>query len=178
MFALIVRTNQELKERLLTFTLASPTDDAAHKATFLNALTKTVANVICRSDVVRYLCQNSADMVPLLQARPGHPLSNSFICYLLYTNFSKFAKIVYFKVYVDMTELLFDAQENFLVVMDPHYLDIETSDVGLATALGKALRFAARTGRKVITIFHLRAPEPVGYFSPGRRESASLVLHI
>uniref|UniRef100_A0A6A7G201 Protein ECT2-like n=3 Tax=Hirondellea gigas TaxID=1518452 RepID=A0A6A7G201_9CRUS len=93
-FALIVRTNQELKERLLTFTFTSPTDDPSLKATFLNTLTRTVANVICRSDV-----------------------------------------------------------ENFLVVMDPHHLDIETSDVGLATALSKAVRFAARTGRKVSRAF-------------------------
>ena len=45
--------------------------------------------------------------------------------------------------------MFFFSQENFLVVMDPHHLDIETSDVGLATALNKALRFAAKTGRKV-----------------------------
>ena len=57
-FALIVRTNQELKERLLTFTLAS--DDASQKATFLNALTRTVANVICRSDVVSVVSRASS----------------------------------------------------------------------------------------------------------------------
>ncbi|XP_047735448.1 protein ECT2 [Hyalella azteca] len=44
-------------------------------------------------------------------------------------------------------------EENFLVPMDPHHLDIESSDVGFATSLSKALRFAARTGRKVSRAF-------------------------
>lgn len=44
-------------------------------------------------------------------------------------------------------------EENFLVSMDPHHLDIETSDVSLTNALSKALRFASRTGRKVSRAF-------------------------
>lgn len=43
--------------------------------------------------------------------------------------------------------------ENFLVSMDPHHLDIETSDVSLTNALSKALKFATRTGRKVSRAF-------------------------
>ncbi|XP_042228864.1 protein ECT2-like isoform X2 [Homarus americanus] len=90
-FALIVRSNQELKERLFTFTLLP---DDTTKSTFLKTLCRTVANIACRNDV-----------------------------------------------------------ENFLVSMDPHHLDIETSDVSLTTALSKALRFATRTGRKVSRAF-------------------------
>ncbi|XP_064092134.1 protein ECT2-like [Macrobrachium nipponense] len=90
-FALIIRSNQELKERLFTFTLTS---EETSKAEFLRMLCRTVANVVCRNDV-----------------------------------------------------------ENFLVSMDPHHLDIETSDVSLTNALSKALRFATRTGRKVSRAF-------------------------
>ncbi|KAK4293207.1 hypothetical protein Pmani_034076 [Petrolisthes manimaculis] len=90
-FALIVRSNQELKERLFTFTLLP---DDTTKQVFLRTLCRTVANIVCRNDV-----------------------------------------------------------ENILVSMDPHHLDIETSDVSLTNALSKALRFATRTGRKVSRAF-------------------------
>ncbi|XP_042873803.1 protein ECT2-like isoform X6 [Penaeus japonicus] len=90
-FALIIRANQEFKERLFTFALMP---DDTTKAAFLKILCRTVANVVCRNDV-----------------------------------------------------------ENFLVSMDPHHLDIETSDVSLTNALSKALRFATRTGRKVSRAF-------------------------
>ncbi|XP_063843442.1 protein ECT2-like isoform X4 [Scylla paramamosain] len=90
-FALIIRSNQELKERLFTFTLIQ---DDITKSTFLKTLCRTVANIACRNDV-----------------------------------------------------------ENFLVSMDPHHLDIETSDVSLTNALSKALKFATRTGRKVSRAF-------------------------
>lgn len=90
-FALVIRSNQELKERLFTFTLIQ---DDTTKSNFLKTLCRTVANIACRNDV-----------------------------------------------------------ENFLVSMDPHLLDIETSDVSLTNALSKALRFATRTGRKVSRAF-------------------------
>ncbi|KAL7645017.1 UNVERIFIED_CONTAM: hypothetical protein RMT77_003387 [Armadillidium vulgare] len=90
-FALIVRSNQEFKERLFTFTLI-PEDIT--KAAFLKELCSNMASVLCRSDV-----------------------------------------------------------ENFLVPMDPHHLDIDTSDVNITNALSKALRFATRTGRKVSRAF-------------------------
>ncbi|RXG60096.1 Protein ECT2 [Armadillidium vulgare] len=78
-FALIVRSNQEFKERLFTFTLI-PEDIT--KAAFLKELCSNMASVLCRSDV-----------------------------------------------------------ENFLVPMDPHHLDIDTSDVNITNALSKALRY-------------------------------------
>lgn len=90
-FALIIRSNQELKERLFTFTLLQ---EDVSKSSFLKTLCRTVANIACRNDV-----------------------------------------------------------ENFLVSMDPHHLDIETSDVSLTNALSKALKFATRTGRKVSRAF-------------------------
>nr|XP_045600854.1 protein ECT2-like isoform X3 [Procambarus clarkii] len=90
-FALVIRSNQELKERLFTFTLLQ---EDTPKSSFLKTLCRTVANIACRNDV-----------------------------------------------------------ENFLVSMDPHHLDIETSDVSLTNALSKALRFATRTGRKVSRAF-------------------------
>ncbi|MCL4113007.1 UNVERIFIED_CONTAM: hypothetical protein GTU68_064137 [Idotea baltica] len=50
-FALIVRSNQELKERLYTFTIGS---DETTKSAFLRSLCCNMANVVCRSDVIRY----------------------------------------------------------------------------------------------------------------------------
>jgi len=52
-FALVVRQSQELKERLLAFSLAS--DDPRQKASFLNTITKTVLNVACRNDAENFL---------------------------------------------------------------------------------------------------------------------------
>ena len=37
-------------------------------------------------------------------------------------------------------DIFFFFKENFLVSMDPHHLDIETSDVSLTNALSKALK--------------------------------------
>ncbi|XP_076033603.1 protein ECT2-like isoform X2 [Oratosquilla oratoria] len=92
-FALIVRSNQELKERLYTFTLHQD-DPNNGKNNFLKTLCRNMATFMCRNDV-----------------------------------------------------------ENILVSMDPQHLDIETSDVSLASALNKAVRFAAKTSRKVSRAF-------------------------
>lgn len=48
-FALIVRSNQELKERLITFTIIP---DETTKTAFLRSLCCNMANIVCRSDVV------------------------------------------------------------------------------------------------------------------------------
>ncbi|XP_071452126.1 protein ECT2 [Hetaerina americana] len=85
-FALICRSNQEMKERLYSFTIV---EDEPQKGTFLRTLCRQLANTVCQADA-----------------------------------------------------------ENFLTSLDPHHLEINTSDVAVGT-LGKAFKFASRTRMKV-----------------------------
>ncbi|KAG8228757.1 hypothetical protein J437_LFUL008198 [Ladona fulva] len=85
-FALMCRSNQELKERLYSFTIV---EDEPQKGAFLKTLCRQMANTVCKADA-----------------------------------------------------------ENFLTSLDPHLLDINTSDVVVGT-LGKAFKFASRTRMKV-----------------------------
>ncbi|XP_046392945.1 protein ECT2 isoform X2 [Ischnura elegans] len=85
-FALMCRSNQEMKERLFSFTIV---EEETQKGTFLKTLCRQLANTVCRADA-----------------------------------------------------------ENFLTSLDPHNLDISTSDVVVGT-LGKAFKFASRTRMKV-----------------------------
>ncbi|XP_049854799.1 protein ECT2 isoform X4 [Schistocerca gregaria] len=90
-FALMCRSNQELKDKLYSFTIA---DEETEKLGFLRTLCRQMANTVCKTDA-----------------------------------------------------------ENFLMSLDSHQLDIDTSDVALGT-LSKAFnswydRFASRTRMKV-----------------------------
>ncbi|XP_049800445.1 protein ECT2 isoform X6 [Schistocerca nitens] len=85
-FALMCRSNQELKDKLYSFTIA---DEETEKLGFLRTLCRQMANTVCKTDA-----------------------------------------------------------ENFLMSLDSHQLDIDTSDVALGT-LSKAFKFASRTRMKV-----------------------------
>ncbi|XP_078038852.1 epithelial cell transforming 2 pebble isoform X2 [Augochlora pura] len=85
-FALMVRSNQELKEKLFSFTI---TDEEVNKTNYLRTLCRQMANTVCKADA-----------------------------------------------------------DTFLISLDSHQLEIDTSDVALGT-LSKAFKFASRTRMKV-----------------------------
>ncbi|XP_044595343.1 protein ECT2 isoform X4 [Cotesia glomerata] len=85
-FALMVRNNQELKEKLYSFTI---TDEEVNKCNYLRTLCRQMANTVCKADA-----------------------------------------------------------DTFLISLDSHQLEIDTSDVALGT-LSKAFKFASRTRMKV-----------------------------
>uniref|UniRef100_A0A0C9QGU7 ECT2_0 protein n=1 Tax=Fopius arisanus TaxID=64838 RepID=A0A0C9QGU7_9HYME len=85
-FALMVRSNQELKEKLFSFTI---TDEEVNKTNYLKTLCRQMANTVCKADA-----------------------------------------------------------DTFLISLDSHQLEIDTSDVALGT-LSKAFKFATRTKMKV-----------------------------
>ncbi|XP_043792605.1 protein ECT2 isoform X2 [Apis laboriosa] len=85
-FALMVRSNQELKEKLFSFTI---TDEDVNKTNYLRTLCRQMANTVCKADA-----------------------------------------------------------DTFLISLDSHQLEIDTSDVALGT-LSKAFKFASRTRMKV-----------------------------
>ncbi|XP_034949058.1 protein ECT2 isoform X5 [Chelonus insularis] len=85
-FALMVRNNQELKEKLYSFTI---TDEEINKSNYLRTLCRQMANTVCKADA-----------------------------------------------------------DTFLISLDSHQLEIDTSDVALGT-LSKAFKFASRTRMKV-----------------------------
>ncbi|XP_043486045.1 protein ECT2 isoform X4 [Polistes fuscatus] len=85
-FALMVRSNQELKEKLFSFTII---DEDVNKTNYLRTLCRQMANTVCKADA-----------------------------------------------------------DTFLISLDSHQLEIDTSDVALGT-LSKAFKFASRTRRKV-----------------------------
>ncbi|XP_046428579.1 protein ECT2 isoform X4 [Neodiprion fabricii] len=85
-FALMVRSNQELKEKLFSFTI---TDEEVNKTNYLRTLCRQMANSVCKADA-----------------------------------------------------------DTFLISLDSHQLEIDTSDVALGT-LSKAFKFASRTRMKV-----------------------------
>ncbi|XP_076289627.1 protein ECT2-like isoform X7 [Lasioglossum baleicum] len=85
-FALMVRSNQELKEKLFSFTI---TDEEVNKTNYLRTLCRQMANTVCKADA-----------------------------------------------------------DTFLICLDSHQLEIDTSDVALGT-LSKAFKFASRTRMKV-----------------------------
>ncbi|XP_051158794.1 protein ECT2 isoform X3 [Leptopilina boulardi] len=85
-FALMVRSNQELKEKLFSFTI---TDEEVNKTNYLRTLCRQMANTVCKPDA-----------------------------------------------------------DTFLISLDSHQLEIDTSDVALGT-LSKAFKFASRTRMKV-----------------------------
>ncbi|XP_066591325.1 protein ECT2 isoform X2 [Prorops nasuta] len=85
-FALMVRSNQELKEKLFSFTII---DEEVNKANYLRTLCRQMANTVCKADA-----------------------------------------------------------DTFLISLDSHQLEIDTSDVALGT-LSKAFKFASRTRMKV-----------------------------
>ncbi|XP_015113706.1 protein ECT2 isoform X2 [Diachasma alloeum] len=85
-FALMVRSNQELKEKLFSFTI---TDEEVSKNNYLKTLCRQMANTVCKADA-----------------------------------------------------------DTFLISLDSHQLEIDTSDVALGT-LSKAFKFATRTKMKV-----------------------------
>lgn len=49
-FALMCRSNQELKEKLYSFAI---TDESVDKTTFLKQLCRQMANTVCKTDAVR-----------------------------------------------------------------------------------------------------------------------------
>ncbi|KAK0082478.1 hypothetical protein PV325_010315 [Microctonus aethiopoides] len=85
-FALMVRSNQELKEKLFSFTIC---DEEVNKTNYLRTLCRQMANTVCKADA-----------------------------------------------------------DTFLISLDSHQLEIDTSDVALGT-LSKAFKFASRTRMKV-----------------------------
>uniref|UniRef100_T1J565 DH domain-containing protein n=1 Tax=Strigamia maritima TaxID=126957 RepID=T1J565_STRMM len=90
-FALVCRSNQELKEKLYSFAIISPT---INKLDWIKELSRQVANTVCRADV-----------------------------------------------------------ENFITMLEPHELDIETSEVN-SNSISKAMsRLASKTSRKVTRAF-------------------------
>lgn len=48
-FALMVRSNQELKEKLFSFTI---TDEEVNKTNYLRTLCRQMANTVCKPDAV------------------------------------------------------------------------------------------------------------------------------
>ncbi|KAJ8680542.1 hypothetical protein QAD02_016329 [Eretmocerus hayati] len=85
-FALLVRSNQELKDKLYSFTI---NDEDVNKTNYLRQLCRQMANTVCKPDA-----------------------------------------------------------DTFLISLDSHQLEIDTSDVALGT-LSKAFKFATRTRMKV-----------------------------
>lgn len=51
-FALMVRSNQELKEKLFSFTI---TDEDVNKTNYLRTLCRQMANTVCKADAVSFL---------------------------------------------------------------------------------------------------------------------------
>lgn len=50
-FALMVRSNQELKEKLFSFTI---TDEEVNKTNYLRTLCRQMANTVCKADAVSH----------------------------------------------------------------------------------------------------------------------------
>lgn len=50
-FALMVRSNQELKEKLFSFTI---TDEEVNKTNYLRTLCRQMANSVCKADAVSF----------------------------------------------------------------------------------------------------------------------------
>lgn len=50
-FALMVRSNQELKEKLFSFTIT----DEVNKTNYLRTLCRQMANTVCKADAVSFL---------------------------------------------------------------------------------------------------------------------------
>lgn len=50
-FALMVRSNQELKEKLFSFTI---TDEEVNKTNYLRTLCRQMANTVCKADAVSF----------------------------------------------------------------------------------------------------------------------------
>lgn len=51
-FALMVRSNQELKEKLFSFTI---TDEEVNKTNYLRTLCRQMANTVCKPDAVSFI---------------------------------------------------------------------------------------------------------------------------
>ncbi|KAI5635343.1 rhoGEF domain-containing protein [Phthorimaea operculella] len=161
-FALMCRSNQELKEKLYSFMITDETVDKTH---FLRQLCRQMANTVCKADAelkeklysfmitdetvdkthfLRQLCRQMANTVCKADAELKEKLY-SFMITDETVDKTHFLR----QLCRQMANTVCKADaDKFLACLESHQLDIDTSDLALST-LSKLSKYAARTRIKV-----------------------------